>query len=350
MNTLNTKKILQAIAFGLFCAILIIYVTPLVNNKMDVWRNNDIISYNDAVVVASPAVVNVYNQTFDTNNVQRNQELTVNNLGSGVIMTDSGYILTNKHVIENADQIIVALQSGSVFNATLIGSDMLTDLAVLKIDAQHLPTIPQNPDRIIRVGDVVLAIGNPLNLGQSITQGIISATGRYALSDGGRQNFIQTDASINKGNSGGALVNSKGELIGINTLQLGRNYDELAEGLNFAIPIDLADDVMNKIIKDGKVIRGYLGVNSVLFYSAKQLGLSDNGVLITRVAKGGPADIAGILPNDIILKIGDIDAETPTQMMNDIAEMKPNTEVPVLISRQGNIIKLDVVLGEFPEL
>ncbi|WP_301099484.1 outer membrane-stress sensor serine endopeptidase DegS [Otariodibacter sp.] len=347
---MTTKKVLQAIVFGLFCAILIIYVVPTINFHANKWHSKDIISYNDAVIIASPAVVNVYNQTFDNSNVQDSQNLKVNNLGSGVIMTESGYILTNKHVIENADQIIVALQSGSVFNAILIGSDTLTDLAVLKIQAQNLPTIPQNPDRVIRVGDVVLAIGNPLNLGQSITQGIISATGRYALSEGGRQNFIQTDASINKGNSGGALVNSNGELIGINTLQLGRNYEELAEGLNFAIPIDLADEVMNKIIKDGKVIRGYLGVNSVLFYSAKQLGLSDKGVLITRVEKGGPADLAGILPNDIILKIGNVDAETPTQMMNDIAEMKPNTQVPVLISRQGNIIKLDVTLGEFPDL
>ena len=342
------KKILQAVFIGLFFAILIIFVTPLISPKMRS-LNSEIISYHNAVKLASPAVVNVYNQSF-TQNLQSDDALEVKNLGSGVIMTETGYILTNKHVIQNADQIIVALQSGQIFDAVLIGSDTLTDLAVLKINATDLPTILQNEKRMSQVGDVVLAIGNPLNLGQSITQGIISATGRNALSEMGRQNFIQTDASINKGNSGGALINTAGELIGINTLSLGKNNSELAEGLNFAIPIGLAKNVMNKIIKDGRVIRGYFGVNSSLFYTAKQLGVGEKGVLITGVAEGGPADKAGIQAGDLVLKVANIEAENPAKMMEAIAEIKPGTEVKVIISRQNRLLELNVVIGEFPNI
>ncbi len=340
------KKILQAVAFGLFCAMLILYVAPTVNRQLG---SGDIVSYHEAVKRASPAVVNVYNQTFDSASARELSQLQVNNLGSGVIMTESGYILTNKHVIQNADQILVALQSGVIFNATLVGADSLTDLAVLKIQSSNLPVIPQNEKRIAQIGDVVLAIGNPLNLGQSITQGIISATGRNALSEMGRQNFIQTDASINKGNSGGALVNSAGELVGISTLSLGKNSDELAEGLNFAIPVSLAKKVMDKIIKDGRVIRGYFGVNSSLFYSAKQLGAGEKGLLITGVTPNGPAEKAGIEEGDLVIKIGDVEAETPSQMVEAIAEMKPNSKVKVIISRQGKLLELDVIIGEFPE-
>lgn len=342
------KKILQAVAFGLFSAILILFVAPWVNQPNFSFFGKEIVSYHGAVNIASPAVVNVYNQAFD-NGSSSTQDLQVNNLGSGVIMRKDGYILTNKHVIQNADQIIVALQSGSIFRAELVGSDSLTDLAVLKIQADNLPTIPQNSQRVAQVGDLVLAIGNPFNLGQSITQGIISATGRNALSEMGRQNFIQTDASINRGNSGGALINSAGELIGINTLSLGKNSDELAEGLNFAIPIDLAKNVMEKIVKDGRVIRGYFGVSSSLFYSAKQLGVGEKGLLVTGVAENGPADKAGIEEGDILLKIGSLEAETPAQIMEAIAEMKPNSQVKVLISRQGKTYELTVVVGEFPE-
>lgn len=339
---------MQAVLVGLFLASLIIVVTPFISQKVKS-PSAEIVSYHNAVKLASPAVVNVYNQSFNRD-FQYSDELQVNNLGSGVIMTQTGYILTNKHVIQNADQIIVALQSGQIFDAVLIGSDTLTDLAVLKINATNLPTILQNEKRMAQVGDVVLAIGNPLNLGQSITQGIISATGRNALSETGRQNFIQTDASINKGNSGGALINTAGELIGINTLSLGKNNSELAEGLNFAIPINLANSVMNKIIKDGRVIRGYFGVNSSLFYTAKQLGLGEQGVLITGVAENGPADRAGIQAGDLVLKVANIVAETPAQMMDAIAELKPGTKVKVVISRQNQLLELEVMIGEFPNI
>ncbi|ABN73842.1 outer membrane-stress sensor serine endopeptidase DegS [Actinobacillus pleuropneumoniae] len=341
------KKIVQAIALGLFCAFLIIFVSPLLKDRSVTvnGKTTHIESYHDAVQLASPAVVNVYNHAFS----QDGKTFEVKNLGSGVIMTSDGYILTNKHVVQNAAQIIVALQTGSISNAKLVGDDTLTDLAVLKIEADNLPTIPQNNERPVRIGDVVLAIGNPFNLGQSITQGIISATGRNALTDGGRQNFIQTDASINRGNSGGALVNSAGELIGINTLSLGKTSDELAEGLNFAIPINLATQIMSKIIQDGRVIRGYFGVNSSL-YSSIFDEEDAKGVLITGVAINGPAYQAGIEENDRILKVGEVDAVSPTQMMDLLGNMKPGAKVQVKVLRDGKEFDADVVIGEFPEL
>lgn len=262
-------------------------------------------------------------------------------------MSKDGYILTNKHVIQNADQIVVALQTGKVYEAQLVGSDNLTDLAVLKIKADNLSTIPQNPKRQSHVGDVVLAIGNPYNLGQSVSQGIISALGRNTVGDFiGRQNFIQTDASINRGNSGGALINSLGELVGISTLSIGKSANEIAEGLNFAIPIDLANDVLQKIIRDGRVIRGYFGVQSDILFANGQAG-RDKGVLITNVMPGSPAAKAGIQAGDIIVKFGDVDAISPAQMMQLISNTKPNVKVNVLIKRLGKMITLPVNIEEY---
>lgn len=341
------KKIVQAVLFGLFSAGLILYVAPLINGKngASFFHQIEIKSYHDAVKIASPAVVNVYNQSFDSNRGASDGQLLVNNLGSGVIMTSNGYILTNKHVIQNADQIIVALQSGNFYSAVLVGSDSLTDLAVLKIDADNLPTIPQNEKRPAKIGDVVLAIGNPLNLGQSITQGIVSATGRNTLSETRRQNFIQTDASINQGNSGGALINSAGELIGINTLRLGKNTDELAEGLNFSIPINIANKVMHKIIQDGRVIRGHFGVNSALFNQT-----TEKGVLITGTLKNGPADKAGVRQGDLVIQFNGVEAINPEQVMDLIADMKPGSEAKVVVLRQGILLEFNVIIGEFPEM
>lgn len=351
------KKILQAVVIGLFAAMMIILAMPIFN-RQNLQLNlfsNDIDSYHEAVRIASPAVVNIYSRIEDQS-IESGFRL---NLGSGVVMTENGYILTNNHVIKDAYQISVFLQNGENFNAALVGSDNLTDLAVLKISADKLPTIPQNSRRKAKVGDVVLAIGNPYNLGQSVTQGIISATGRNAISESFRQNFIQTDASISKGNSGGALINTAGELIGINTLSF-KNSNEMSalsitdtdvvpEGLNFAIPISLAQDVMEKIIQDGRVIRGYFGVSSNPFYTSRQFGLSDSGVVLTGVVKNGPAARAGLRVNDVVLKIDQTEAVSPAQMMELLAATKPNTEVKVLISRNGQLMEFKVVVGEFPQ-
>lgn len=342
---MKLKKIVQAVSFGLFSATLILYVAPIVNQSANRFISvGQIESYHNAVKIASPAVVNVYSQSFSYDNFDYSDELEISNLGSGVIMTSSGYILTNKHVIQNADKIIVALQSGAIYSADVVGLDHLTDLAVLKIQAENLPTIPQNEKRKPQIGDVVLAIGNPLNLGQSITQGIVSAMGRNALSDTMRQNFIQTDASINKGNSGGALINTAGELIGINTLSLGKNSNELAEGLNFSIPMNIANKVLDQIIQNGRVIRGYIGVTSSTFQ------LTNKGVLITDTANNGPAAKAGLKISDLIISINNVEAESPERMMNMIAEMKPGETANVVVLRQGILLEFKVIIEEFPKL
>ena len=336
------KKLFHSALWGLAAAGVILFAVPRLNNS-NIFTSDDIVSFKNAVRIASPAVVNVYNRSFSSASINDNDQLQVNNLGSGVIMSKDGYILTNKHVIQNADQIVVALQNGNIFEASLVGSDNLTDLAVLKIRANNLSTIPQNSDRQAHVGDVVLAIGNPYNLGQSVSQGIISAVGRNAVGDSvGRQNFIQTDASINRGNSGGALINSAGELVGISTLSIGKTANEIAEGLNFAIPMDIANDVLQKIIRDGRVIRGYFGVQSDISSS------SEEGIVITGVSPNSPAAKAGIQLGDVILKLNNQEGISARQMMQIIANTKPNSKVLVTILRLGKILQLPVVIEEFP--
>lgn len=342
------KKIIHSALIGLVCAGLILFVLPRFTQQGQLNFFDKIVSFSDAVRVASPAVVNVYNRSFSSTN-NSTDSLDVNSLGSGVIMSKDGYILTNKHVVQGADQIVVALQNGRIYEANLVGSDKLTDLAVLKINADHLSTIPQNPDRQVHVGDIALAIGNPYNLGQSVSQGIISATGRNAVGDSvGRQDFIQTDASINRGNSGGALINSAGELVGISTLSIGKDSNEIAEGLNFAIPISIANDVMQKIIRDGRVIRGYFGVQSNILFNNGEQSENNQGVLISSVADNGPAAKAGVQAGDIVLKFNGVVAESPAQMIQVISNIKPNTQVNVLISRLGKQINIPVTIEEYP--
>ncbi|MDA3978326.1 outer membrane-stress sensor serine endopeptidase DegS [Gallibacterium sp. AGMB14963] len=342
------KKLLQSIIIGLAAAMLIVLVLSGTsqNNILAQFFKPQVASYSEAVRIAAPAVVNVYTRSLQESN---SNNFDVNNLGSGVIMRSDGYIVTNKHVIQNADQIIVALQNGNIYQANIIGSDWVTDLAVLKINANNLPTIPQNPARVVNVGDVALAIGNPYNLGQSVSQGIISATGRNTISEFKQQNFIQTDASINQGNSGGALINSLGELIGINTLSIGRADNEVvAEGLGFAIPIKLANEVMNKIIKDGRVIRGFFGIESRIFASGPIEDNSQKGVLVTNLSQNGPAARAGIQIGDVIVKFGDVVVASPSQMVNMVAEMKPSTIVTVQVLRRNKLYNFPVEIGEYP--
>ncbi|WP_373604097.1 outer membrane-stress sensor serine endopeptidase DegS [Aggregatibacter sp. HMT-949] len=336
------RKLFHAALWGLAAAGVILFAVPRLNSS-NIFTSDDIVSFKNAVRIASPAVVNVYNRSFSSASINEDEQLQVNNLGSGVIMSKDGYILTNKHVIQNADQIVVALQNGNIYEASLIGSDNLTDLAVLKIRADNLSTIPQNKNRQVYVGDVALAIGNPYNLGQSVSQGIISAVGRSAVGDSlGRQNFIQTDASINRGNSGGALINSAGELVGISTLSIGKTSNEIAEGLNFAIPMDIANDVLYKIIRDGRVIRGYFGVQSDISASGEQ------GILITDVSPNSPAAKAGIQVGDVILKLNNQEGISAREMMQIIANTQPNTQVIVTIVRLGRMFDLPVMVEELP--
>lgn len=304
-------------------------------------------SYHDAVKKAAPAVVNIYSRSEYNKKDPKQTDITP--LGSGVIMSKKGYILTNHHVIDGATQIIVALQTGQIYQGMVIGSDKLIDLAVLKIDAANLPVIPINLKQEPHIGDVVLAIGNPYNIGQTITQGIISATGRNGLSPYRRQNFIQTDASINYGNSGGALVNSLGELIGINTLSITKNnLTEISEGLGFAIPTALATKIMGKLIQDGQIIRGYIGIDGLEFAP-----LQDDkgtrrvlGILVTNT--DAPAKQAGIKANDIIISVNNKPVTSIIETMDHIAETAPSTAIPVTVLRNGKKINLELIVNKHP--
>lgn len=306
------------------------------------------LSFASAVRKAAPAVVNIYNLS-----VNQNRPLNPSNLqglGSGVIMAKEGYILTNYHVIKSADEIVIALQDGRKFTSEVVGSDPDTDLAVLKIEGETLPTVPLNLKTTPQVGDVVLAIGNPYNLGQTITQGIISATGRNGLSSG-YLDFLQTDAAINEGNSGGALIDTGGELIGINTAAFKVGSDNGNHGINFAIPTQLAYSIMNKLIKDGRVIRGALGISgdAISPVMAQILNFPEvQGVVVTGVEPNGPAARAQIRPRDLITAIDGGLIPNVEMLMDRIAETKPDTKVILTVIRQGNSYQVPVTVGEKP--
>lgn len=346
------KKILWPMLIGSVLAIVLLIIFPSLRNGNQLSLPNTIfntepLSYNLAVKTAAPSVVNIYSRSIES--APQQKKSSVAPLGSGVIMREDGYIITNFHVIENAEQIIVALQDGRIFEAMSVGSDKLIDIAVLKIEARNIPTILINFNREPKIGDVVLAIGNPYNIGQTITQGIISATGRDGLSPFRRQNFIQTDASINHGNSGGALVNTNGELVGINTLSLAKNIgSEVPEGIGFAIPTALATKIMNKLILDGKIIRGYIGIDGLEFSPTQNA--SDHpvvlGILVTNAE--GPAQKAGIQRDDILIMVDNKPVKSIIETMDQIAEIKPETMVPVVVLRNGEKITLNVKIEQLP--
>ena len=347
------KRILWPILIGTVLAIVLLIIFPSLqkgtqSNFPTSIFSNEPLSYSSAVKIAAPAVVNIYSLSINSFS-QESQNNPITPLGSGVIMSDQGYIVTNYHVVEDAEQIIIALQDGRIFEALSVGSDKLVDLAVLKIEAFNIPTILINPQREPKIGDVVLAIGNPYNIGQTITQGIISATGRDGLSPYRRQNFIQTDASINHGNSGGALVNTKGELMGINTLTFAKNLgNDFPEGIGFAIPTALAVKIMNKLIRDGKVIRGYIGIDGLEF--APTQNSSDRpvvlGILVTKAE--GPSLQSGIQTNDILIMVDNKPVKSIVETMDQIAELKPGTIVPIIVQRNGEKIELQLTIGQLP--
>ncbi|WP_392566382.1 outer membrane-stress sensor serine endopeptidase DegS [Utexia brackfieldae] len=346
------KKILWPILIGSVLAILLLILFPSLrkNDNSFLPENlftNSPLSYKEAVQKAAPAVVNIYSRTINNSGQSPNSNITP--LGSGVIMNKDGYIITNYHVIEGAQQIIITTLSGKIYEGILVGSDKLVDLAVLKIDADNLPSIPINLEREPNIGDIVLAIGNPYNIGQTITQGIISATGRDGLSPYRRQNFIQTDASINHGNSGGALVNTLGELVGINTLSIAKNTStEVPEGLGFAIPTSLATKIMQKLIQDGQIIRGYIGVDGLEFTPLQSQNIPPHviGILVTKAE--GPAEQADIRPNDILISVNNKSVTSIMETMDQIAEIKPNTTIPVTILRNGEKLDLQLTVAKYP--
>ena len=329
-------------------------------------------TYRDAARRALPSVVHIFTSQkirqprhplmedplfrhFFGDRSESNEQRSAG-LGSGVIVSSEGYILTNYHVVEAADQIEVAFNDGSTTPAKLVGGDPESDLAVLRIAPEKgksgkLPAITLGQMENLFVGDVVLAIGNPFGVGQTVTMGIVSALGRSHLGINTFENFIQTDAAINPGNSGGALVDSRGNLVGINTAIYSRSGGSL--GIGFAIPISTARSVMEQIIQTGTVTRGWIGVEAqeITAELAETFGLSDSdGALIAGVQRGSPADLGGVRPGDILLSVNGKPVKDPQVMLDLIASQKPGETVPFKLRRQKTLVDANIRIGKRPAM
>jgi serine protease DegQ len=320
-------------------------------------------SYAEAAQRAMPAVVSVYTtkeirrgpysddplfERFFGERFRRQAE-RVTSLGSGVIATADGYVLTNNHVVQAADEILIALGDGRRVEAKLVGADPETDLAVLRIEAPNLPVITFGRSEDLRVGDVVLAIGNPFNVGQTVTMGIVSALGRTGLDLSRYESYIQTDAAINQGNSGGALVDTHGNLVGINTAIFSRSGGSI--GIGFAIPTTIITQVMEQLIKTGKVVRGYFGIEpediTPEMVDALKLPRKD-GVIVRGVQRIAPAGKAGLEPGDILLSINDQPVQDTPRMLTQIAQLAPGSVARVRVIRGGKELEIAVTVGERP--
>ncbi len=374
--------IFQFVTIGLAAAFVILYLYP--QFKTEVEQEQRVIevkeapvidgsvpalsttTYADAVEKAAPAVVNIFTQKLVTERVHPlmndplfrhffgdNQGPTrqrlESSLGSGVIISPDGYILTNNHVIEAADEIEVALRDGRTASAKIVGTDPDTDLAILKIELAELQSITLGHSQYLRVGDVVLAIGNPFGVGQTVTSGIVSATGRNMLGINTFENFIQTDAAINPGNSGGALITADGNLVGINTAIFSRTGG--SQGIGFAIPIDLARDVMQQIIEHGEVIRGWLGVaiQDLTEELAQSFQLESlDGVIISNIIRDGPADQAGLSRGDVITHVnGEAVKDVRTALLL-ISQARPGTSVKLSGIRGGEKFEVEATVLQRP--
>jgi len=323
-------------------------------------------SYYEAVRRATPSVVNIFTskevrsprhpllddplfRRFFGDQIPDDAQRATS-LGSGVIISANGYILTNNHVVEAADDIEVLLTDGKKLRARLMGSDPETDLAVLRVDAEKLPAIALGSSDALRVGDVVLAIGNPFGVGQTVTAGIVSALGRAGLGINTFENFIQTDAAINPGNSGGALIDARGGLIGVNTAIYSRSGGSM--GIGFAIPVSTAKIVMDQLIKTGSVTRGWIGVEmqDITPAIAESFSLENTqGAIIAGVLRGGPAYKAGIKPGDVLLEIDGRPVADPQGMLNLVAALAPGNTARMKVKRQGREIDIQVTIGRRPK-
>jgi len=365
-----------SIATGLAAAFIVLLLRPdilqeAVDNDTGVQvsnlfsRNNGPVSYADAVAKAAPSVVNVFAtrvtrershplfsdplfQRFFPDELSQPRFKRENSLGSGVIVDSNGYILTNNHVISGASEIQVVLRDGRQFPARIVGSDPESDLAVLQAAGGELPVATLGYSENLRVGDVVMAIGNPFGVGQTVTLGIVSATGRNQLGITDFENFIQTDAAINPGNSGGALINARGDVVGINTAIFSDSGG--SHGIGFAIPVQLARAVMTQIAENGRVIRGWVGVSAqdLTPALAESLGIENQGLLISGVLEGGPADNAGLIPGDLVMEVDGEQAVSSLQILNYIAAKKPGERLTFGIDRSGQKLDVEVTVAERP--
>jgi Do/DeqQ family serine protease len=323
-------------------------------------------SYHAAVQRATPSVVNI----FTSKEIRSPRHPLLNDpifrrffgeqlpedaqrassLGSGVIVSNTGYVLTNHHVVEAADEIEVALHDGKKLLAKVVGNDPETDLAVLRVSAENLPAITFGSSDALKVGDVVLAIGNPFGVGQTVTGGIVSALGRTGLGINTFENFIQTDAAINPGNSGGALVDVGGNLVGINTAIFSRSGGSM--GIGFAIPVSTAKMVLEQIVKNGSVTRGWIGVEvqEITPAVAESFKLrTTRGALIAGVLRGGPADKAGVKPGDVLVEVEGRPVADPTSMLNLIAALPPGNSARMKLTRAGKDVDTAITIGRRPK-
>jgi serine protease DegS len=320
------------------------------------------ISYAEAVDRAAPAVVNIYTARLVTERIQPNaieelfgdarpryRQRLEQSLGSGVIVDAAGHVITNHHVIASADLVRAQLADGRVAEAKIVGRDPDTDLAVLQLDLKtNVPVMPLGHSDRLRVGDIVLAIGNPVGLSQTVTQGIVSATGRGQLGVATFENFIQTDAPINVGNSGGALINANGELVGINTAVLAKNLG--VEGIGFAIPVNLVRGVMSEILTKGRVVRGWIGIVPVDIdqIEARRFNLARAGVVVAKLYVGSPAAAVGMEPRDIILTVNGAKVTSAQDALTRIANAKPGARIKVTGIRGTEDFSSEVEVTERP--
>jgi len=381
MNLNDKKGLMKAFAAGIIAGLVIIVVSrwggdlqkPVVEFKESTQKldrdSTGRVSYSNAVETAAPAVVNIYT----TKNIPQRQgqqgpmfddplfrrffgdeldsmpDRKLESLGSGVIISEQGFIITNNHVIEGADEVQVALRDGRTAEAKIVGTDPESDIGVLRIELKSLPAITLTKGDDLRVGDVVLAIGNPFGVGQTVTMGIVSATGRDRLGISTFENYIQTDAAINPGNSGGALVNADGLLIGINTAIFSRTGGY--EGIGFAIPVSIAKEVMQQIIEHGHAIRGWLGIEiqDITPALAESFNMKEvKGVIIAGVLRNGPAHKAGLKPGDVLVQINEKDVQDGRSAMNTIAKAPPGTAINLGIIRGGARMNLKATTDQRP--
>ncbi|EWG99558.1 Do family serine endopeptidase [Halomonas sp. BC04] len=339
--------------------------TPEVRQAEPLSRMQGPVSYSEAVEKAAPAVVNIYSsrvvaleehpmmsdpffRQFFGDDLPSQQRF-LSSLGSGVIVSEDGYVLTNHHVIDGADEIQVALRDGRETLAEVIGTDPESDLAVLRIDLEDLPVITLYDTEDVAVGDIAMAIGNPFGVGQTVTMGIISATGRTHLGLSAYEDFIQTDAAINPGNSGGALINAEGALVGINTAIFSRSGG--SQGVGFAIPTRLAHSILDDLVTQGRVIRGWLGIEAqeITPELAASFGLqAPRGVVISGVVRDGPASRAGLRPGDVLLEVDGRPILDARVAMSDIAAIQPGATLPLTVVRSGDKLSIELEVGERP--
>lgn len=381
----NIKNFILKQAKLLVTFFVLVILSPIILGKLGFWESshakaefqkpNEPISYpvaptsySEAIGRAAPAVVSIHSTKAlpkdannpinrdpffryffgDMRNMQIPQEMQ-SGIGSGVIVTKDGYILTNNHVINEADEITVKMADGRSVKAKVVGSDPETDLAILKIDQANLPTIAIGNSESLKVGDVVFAIGNPFGVGQTVTQGIVSATHRTDLGISMFENFIQTDAAINPGNSGGALIDAHGNLIGINNAIYTRTGGY--QGIGFAIPISTAKDVMSELIDQGHVTRGWLGISLGKLNDEIRKSLKypkGEGAVIAGIIRNGPAANAGLRPGDIIISIDNKETKGPSEVLNITSKLKPDTAYPIAVIRNGETLDFRVLVTKRP--